>query len=379
MTAEYPTEEARRRADFTDLARHSAADLAAAVRGEADIRPFIPAGGCSFDPRSGLRVIHAATRARRPHDNQPGAADGPARHAGDGSCPVCAGKTTRAVDIAPLSRGFSFINKNLYPIFYPDQVPDPAVDFTAPPAGAGATPVWGMHFLQWPSNEHDRDIHNMPAADAAVVFERLALLEERVLHGDFPGVPATAAYEDEPHTGYSGIIKNYGHLVGGSLSHGHFQMAFTNIMPKVTAEDISFKRATGRPFVEHLRAENPPSLNLASRGRFTCVVPWFMKRPLQTMLCHTGSAGYLHHLTPADRADLAVLMGRNIAAVLALMPRLGREPAYNIIFHSGPGGPFYAEMLPYTQETGGYEHLGIFVCQGTPGQTAELYREYGLG
>jgi hypothetical protein len=48
------------------------------------------------------------------------------------------------------------------------------------------------------------------------------------------------------------------------------------------------------------------------------------------------------------------------------MPAIGRETAYNITCHNGPGAGLYFEFLPYTQEFGGVEHLGIYACQADP-------------
>ena len=58
------------------------------------------------------------------------------------------------------------------------------------------------------------------------------------------------------------------------------------------------------------------------------------------------------------------------------MNRIGREPAYNITINNGPGAALYIEILPYTQETGGFEHLGLWVCQDNVNNVAKnLKRE----
>jgi galactose-1-phosphate uridylyltransferase len=214
----------------------------------------------------------------------------------------------------------------------------------------------------------------MPAADSAVVLQRLAALEEKYLHAEDPALPDTSAFEDPPHTGYSGIIKNFGHLVGGSLAHGHSQIAFTNILPQAIEQDIRFRQRTGTSFVRFMLETNPEELTLFENSSFCVQVVRFMKRPLEALIMYRGDAAYLHHLQQREFIDLADVLRRVIAAVLDIMPRIGREPAYNMIFHSGPGGPLYIEMLPYTQETGGYEKLGIYVCQGSPRSTVAMFR-----
>ena len=57
------------------------------------------------------------------------------------------------------------------------------------------------------------------------------------------------------------------------------------------------------------------------------------------------------------------------------MPEIGRELAYNVITHNGPGAGIYFEFLPYTQETGGFEHLGLYVCQQNPKTAAARLRQ----
>ena len=42
---------------------------------------------------------------------------------------------------------------------------------------------------------------------------------------------------------------------------------------------------------------------------------------------------------------------------------------------NGPGAGLYFEFLPYTQETGGFEKLGLWVCQNNPHNVAAQLRE----
>ena len=102
-----------------------------------------------------------------------------------------------------------------------------------------------------------------------------------------------------------------------------------------------------------------------------------MKRPLDTMIIlKNSSKNYLHHLNNQEISDLALALQINLKSVPELMIKIGREPAYNVIFHTGPSVGFYIEVLPYTQETGGYEHIGIYICQSSPELTVELYKPY---
>lgn len=361
--------------DFNDISKVSIQDILDSLLNEEDIRKFTPDGECRIDPRSGLRILYSEKRAKRPHDNKP--ADSPSVSRPAIPCPVCEGNTTRIIDMHPLSQGFTFINKNLFPILYPEGTPDKQFNFLNPPLTAEPASAYGFHFLQWPSNRHEMDFENMPAEDSRIVLERLSIFENKMLHSDINGLTSTSAYETPPHSGFSGIIKNYGHLVGGSLSHGHIQIAFTNIMPRVIADDIHFRDSHSKTFIQFLASANPENLALEKRDHFTAAVPFCMKRPLQTIIYYNGDEDYFHHIPHPHLDDCAVLLKKNIASVISIMEAIGREPAYNIIFHSGPGCEFYLEILPYTQETGGYEHLGLFVCQGSARSTADMYRNTG--
>jgi len=369
---ELPKDKAQKLCDFTNISDVSAHDILDSLMNEEDIRKFTPDGECRIDPRSGLRILYSEKRAKRPHDNLP-----PARKKQVDPCPVCEGNTTRIIDMHPLSEGFTFINKNLFPILYPEKIHYKDFDFHNPSLTFEPGPAYGFHFLQWPSNRHEMDFENMPVEDSRIVLERLSLFEAIMLHSDIDGLASTSAYETPPHSGFSGIIKNYGHLVGGSLSHGHIQIAFTNIMPGVIADDINFRDSHNETFIQFFSRGNPENLTLEKREHFTATVPFFMKRPLQTLIYYNGGEDYFHHIPHPHLDDLADLLKKNIASVINIMKAIGREPAYNIIFHSGPGCEFYIEILPYTQETGGYEHLGLFVCQGSARSTTDMYRDTG--
>ena len=45
-----------------------------------------------------------------------------------------------------------------------------------------------------------------------------------------------------------------------------------------------------------------------------------------------------------------------------------------MVTFNGPGAGLYFEFLPYTQEMGGYEHLGLIMCQANPAAVAEHLR-----
>lgn len=322
------------------------------TRGE--IEEFLPDGTYRIDPRNGDRVLYHASRARRPHDNVPASEE---ETIPERECLICQGDTTGVIDVAELSEGFTFINKNLFPILYPFEDQEM---------------VSGLHFLQWTSSQHDKDWHNMPLADCVVVMERLAALEEKLLEGS-GGMSRVSPGEGGD---FVVIIKNYGHLVGGSLIHGHQQIAFSSVMPRRFWNNRRFQQERGEIFSAYMLRENPPELVVKDYGPAVLVVPYFMRRPYDMMLLIKDTdRQYLHELSEPELEAVAECWHDAIGAIRAIMPRIGREIAYNVVTDNGPGAGLYFEFLPYTQEIGGVEHLGFFVCQERPERAAERLRE----
>jgi len=344
----------------------SARELVELFRAEEGLADYLPDGAWEVDPRSGDRVLFNASRARRPHDNRLTPSDASVASKAERPCVICQGNTTGVLDVAELSEGFTFINKNLYPILYPLQT------------GPSKRTACGLHFLQWTSSLHDKDWHNMPVADCTVVMRRLATLEKVLLAGawDFLCHP-------DPDTdrlggpGFVLIIKNYGRLVGGSLTHGHQQIAFSTVVPRRMLDNWRFEREHGETFSAFLLRENPAELLVRDYGPAVLLVPYFMRRPYDMLLLlRDTSKQHLHHLTEAELAAVAAGWHDAIRAIRWVMPQVGREIAYNVVTNNGPGAGLYFEFLPYVQEIGGAEHVGLFVSQGDPEDAAAQVRRY---
>lgn len=364
--------------DIDDL---SLAELERLFRNEDGIRDFLPDGIYETDPRNGDRVVFNSARTRRPHDNRPVTVQ---EDQLDRSCLICQGRTTGIVDLAPLSEGFTFINKNLFPAFYPFRRQSDELDqelqkgTQEPDSSRGSGRSSGMHFLQWTSSFHDRDWHNLPLADAVVVMERLAVLERKLLSGTDGLLGGSGARETDPlsQKAYVLITKNYGRLVGGSLIHGHQQIGLSNIMPRRFEDNRRFFEQNGQVFSHFMQHTNPADLMIKDYGPAMLLVPYFMRRPYNMMLLMKDpTKGYLHQLGDHELSAVAEGWGDAIRAIRQIMPGIGRELAYNVVTHNGPGAGLYFEFLPYTQEHGGFEQLGLIICQGNPGDVASHLQE----
>jgi len=352
-----------------DLSSTQIEDL---FRGESALQKFLPDGYWQTDPRDGAVIVFNAARARRPHDN----AEPPTQPEEDGaSDPVCRGETTGVIDVAPLSEGFTFINKNLFPALYPFQRQSAAEAKGG--NGDDARPR-GMHFLQWTSSFFDRDWYNMPQSDRLIAFKRLAALEGKLLLDDSSGYPVSGATADGRSThGHTLIIKNYGRLVGGSLAHGHQQILYSSLKPRHLERNERFEQERGETFAAYMLRENPAELSIKDYGPAVLMIPYFMRRPYNALLVlKDHRKRFLFECTEEELGALAQAWGEVTAAIMAFMPTMGKATAYNITFSNGPGAGLYCEFLPYTQETGGFEHLGLWVCQDSPQRVAEHLREF---
>lgn len=335
--------------EANDISKLSMEDLEMLFRQEGSLKRSLPDGSCQIDPRNGDRIIYVPRRGDRPHDNRPvKSTDTPS----EGGCPICQGSTTGVVDVAELSEGFTFINKNLFPVVYPFAEKQLESE--------GVSSARGLHFLQWTSSLHDKDWHNMPLSDGAVVMSRLAALEKKLVE-----------------TGKQVLItKNYGRLVGGSLSHGHQQIILTSLLPNRFLDNQRFMDEKGESFSTYLLRENPTGLEVRDYGPAVLLVPTFIRRPYEMMLLLKDTKRqFLHELS--EKELMAVTQGwrDGIQVMRTVMPATGRETAYNITCHNGQGAGLYFEFLPYTQEIGGLEHLGLFSCQALPHIVAEHIRK----
>lgn len=342
----------------------SVGELFELFRQEKGLSDFAPDGICRQDPRDGSLVIFNSKRAKRPHDNR---MEGEAEKPMGKPCPVCEGNTTGVVDVALLSEGVTFINKNLFPCFYaPEGGNQPRVVCSRD--GQGEGPSVGLHFLQWSSSRHHLDWHNMAIEDRSVVMTRLAALEKKLLFEAGELMPPTGEWHDGKGThGFVTVIKNYGAAVGGSLAHGHQQIGFSNLMPTGAYHNWRFLERTGRTFSAHMLESTPEELIVKDYGPVVWVVPDFMKRPyFSLLLVKNTERQFLHELSREEVTALSSGFGDCAYAIKVLLEGVGREFAYNAVVHNGPGAGLYLELFPYSQETGGFEQSGIWVCQEKP-------------
>jgi galactose-1-phosphate uridylyltransferase len=347
-----------------DLDMYKICDL---FRKENSISNFKPESIFQIDPRNGELIVYNSSRANRPHTNE-------VQLKVDGkttidNCPICSGNTTGILDVVPLSEGYTFINKNMFPIFFP---------FDADPENFIGSVSFGLHFLQWTSSIHHIDWHNLPVKDGVIVLTRLAALERKLLIDSKEFMPKSESeITDKTSYGYVSIIKNYGKIAGGSLAHGHQQIVSSNIMPKQIFNNWNFFIKNQINFTRFLLEENPEELLVKDYKHAILIVPYFMRRPYDMFLIlKDTNKKFLHELDSEEIESIALAWGEATRAILQILKNSNKEEAYNVTVNNGPGAGLYFEFLPFTQLIGGYEKIGLWVCQESPSKAAEVLRNY---
>ncbi|WP_052074759.1 hypothetical protein [Shewanella mangrovi] len=385
MTQAFSLDVARQLAISNDITTLQFEQLLQHISNDPQLKLFAPDGVCQIDPRNGNLVVYNSARAKRPMTHaatraSSQATDHMAHHVAEKPCPICNGQSADIIDIAEQSEGFTFISKNLYPIFHPiEYIPDELPDYFQhqDPYHQGRA-SYGFHLLQWTSSIHERDWHNLPLADAIICLRRLAAVEATLLYQptDFMA-QSGKLMEDKQVSGYVSIIKNYGASAGASLVHGHQQIAYSNILPQHFFNNLCFRKRHDRAFSQYMIEENPAELLVKDYGELQLMVPYFMKRPLDMLLIFKDcQKRYLHQLDDDELWQLALGIQQAIRAIMQLMTDMGMEPAFNMIINNGPGCGLYVEFLPKTQMMGGYEQIGLFVCQANPYDNAKTLRAH---
>jgi len=348
--------------DIHTLSADELVDIMRESVGEAQQRPE---RGGAFDSRSGEVTLFNPGRATRPN--------GRSKDETEGSCPICAGETTSILDLAELSAGFTFINANMYPAVFPHREEEKK---KGQPEKTKVD-AWGMHFLQWTSSIHRETWHTMPVDDLVIVLNRLCALEETLLQMPFHGEQGPDSHRDgAAGQGSISIIKNAGLTSGGSIVHDHQQIIYSRTRSGRARQHLAFMENHGRPFSAFMLTENPSSLIVHEDEHAVLQVPYYMQRPYDLMLClKRGSVRYLHELSLEERRSVMHAWKQAIQSQKRVVDELGLGYAYNVLLHHGPGAGIYIEFLPHTQTDGGFERMGLSVCQSNPQLAASILRE----
>lgn len=327
----------------------------------------IPESHYQIDPRDGTISVFSAARAKRAHTVAP---QEPLNTVASDNCPICNEQLTSVCHIQPLSEGASFITDNLYPVVTPHGLTPDAYHQIGANGYIRGGHIFGGHFLQWTSSIHQHDWHNMPLDDLTLTMEQISKFTYKLLSGA-EMMPKTAGCHDGSR-GYFSIFKNFGAKAGASLSHGHQQLVFSNLMSRSSFNNWRFYGRHMETFADYMLRENPKSLQLLDLGSIVLMVPYFMHRPYTMMaFVKNTDCSHLYQLLPDELAQLTEAMQLAIQAIRQELTADGKPIAYNITLHTGPGCGLYVEFLPRADAMGGLEMQGWWVCQALPSDCFE--------
>ncbi|MCM2678493.1 hypothetical protein [Echinimonas agarilytica] len=325
----------------------------------------LPNSEYQIDPRDGTVSIYSSARSKRVHTVKTSTV---AADDGD-NCPICNGQLTGVCHIEPLSQGHCFITENLYPVVHPRGMFVPisqnfSTTETADEAARGGN-IFGGHFLQWTSSIHTQDWHNMSLDDLTLSVKQLALFSLRI-HTESESMPQALGTRENTH-GYMSIFKNYGEKGGASLTHGHQQIVFSNLMGRSSYNNWRFYGRHCEYFSDYMLRENSQDLKIKDYGDIVLMVPYFMHRPYTMLvIVKQTQKGYLHQLSDDEVTQFTQAIQHAIRAVRHELAADGKPIAFNFLLHTGPGCGLYAEIIPRADTFGGLELQGTYVCQAQP-------------
>ncbi|VVB78839.1 Uncharacterised protein [uncultured archaeon] len=314
-------------------------------------------GGFSIDPRTGDEIIFSTSRDKRP-----------TTYNGE-KCVICKGEESEILPFLmaqKLSSGaYSFVNENKYAFLNPDGV------FLLGGKGRkedDGIPLRGGNFLVWPTTEH-KEIYEIPYEDHAVSFHLMRKLEGIFLSGVFEEISGRESVQ---------VIKNSGSSIPGSHVHGPYQVTCSNRNLRKINDDIKFMKREGISFAEFLDKDCEPLLQIADYDTMKLAVHKYSRRPLEAVIYPKDkNVEVFGDLNDKQLTDLARVTSDVSFALSFLMPAMKRSFDYSFGFHIGKGiGTMYVEVFPSSQRPGGFERLGRYICQGTPPQTAAIYRNF---
>lgn len=303
------------------------------------------------DPASGLWVLVAPERARRPGEAESWRAAEPVGRPAAGydpHCPFCPGNEAELpgiLEALPCGRPPGWRTRVV-----PNRFPALSPELPAEAAGGPAVPGFGHHEVIVETPRHDADLPDLPERQVEAVL-RTCRSRQRVLLGR-PGIRAVLAF------------RNHGRSAGASLAHPHSQIVASALpLPRRAAAD-AWARA------RHAESGNCPACEALERelrdGRriveatpaFLALVPFAASAPFELQLLPRRHRACFAGTGDAELAELAGLLRRSLARLAAALG----DPPYNYAIESaGPGeaeSPWIhwrLRLVPDLVRPGGFE------------------------
>lgn len=342
------------------------------------------------NPLTGEWVIIAPERAARP--NAMPTSDRPRPSASAEPCPFCPGHERQTPPEVfayrfdrsqPDTPGWAVrVFPNKFPAATPDarDVPTPeSIAFAAKtvPEGRSAStvpdsiqPGIGQHEVVVESPAHDVSFTGHSDDHARLVLDALRHRCRMILHAR--------------DVRFLTVIQNHGTAAGATISHPHFQILATAVIPPRCHTMLQrlqeFSRESGRSLFDVMLEEELKRGRriVAANDEFVAFAPPASQFPYETWIVPREPAPFLGEI--AD--DALPLLAGLMRDVLRRLERRLSGPDYNLVIHSGPRLLQAAEhfrtfiqIIPRITGLGGFElGSGLFLNPVSPEQAAEELR-----
>ena len=320
------------------------------------------------DVTTGDWVLFAPARAQRPHRPAPPPAPSPP----PGRCPFCPGnEALTPPEVLRLDDGAGGWSVRVVPNLYP------ALDPSLTPARHDQGPVFralegcGVHEVVIESTEHARPLSQQPLEQAERILQ--------VLHRRF------CALKADPRLQAIVLFKNQGERAGTSLTHPHWQLIATPIVPRLlrleqaVARDY-FNRTSRSLYGVVLDEELAAGTRVLSANEdFVAVLPWASQVPYQVRILPREQRSSFAGVDPDRLRPLA----RMLQGVLGRLERVLAAPDFNLTLGTAPLADedngyyrWHLDVLPRLATPAGFElGSGMAINPVLPEEAASALRE----
>ncbi len=237
--------------------------------------------------------------------------------------------------------------------------------------GAPDTPGWRVRVVP---NKYPLTGGAVPGAHEVVVLSPahdvdLAALDTEQARAAMRALRDRAAFHLDAGLAHVSAFVNHGRLAGASLEHPHAQLVALALTPPAVLAEAERFRVEGCDLVAvSLDEAHAHGLVVAAHGpgRAPAWCPWAAATPYETLVAHLDAGDDFARATDAELDPVT----NSIADVLRRVARaLGPVP-YNVVFHSTPGGHWYARITVRTFVHAGFEMEAGILVNTVPGEDA---------
>lgn len=329
---------------------------------------------------SGRWVIIATERSKRPDDFRP--VDGKVRERTESFCPFCEGHerktppevySLRQTGTLPDMPGWKVrVVPNKFPALTPGQ---PVLALTK---GLHQwLPGIGIHEVVIENPDHNQELSDLPVDHIKDIF---LVFQQRIMF-----------IEKDYNYQYVQVFKNKGKEAGASLTHPHFQIVATPIVPKRAKEEIygsalMFRNNKKCVFCRMLKQELDEKERIIAENKdFLALAPFASRFPFEMAVYPVEHDALFSTLSEEKIRNLAEIT----KDILTRLKKVLQDPPFNMVLHQAPNPliaekkwpelnktyHWHLEIMPILTKVAGFElGTGFYINPVAPETAAEFLR-----